>query len=255
MKLIHALLVAAIGILNMFATCDPRLYSPPARLWSVETPGSLPKGRNAITAIGGTHIGYYGFNFSAFSGTLQYRKGFTENLEGCGSFSFMYINPQEYSLDISTVTGNIRLGTKYNFSFAKRVMAARGGIGLGTSGIGQYFSLDIGLVLGFENPYLVPFITGGYQLSQPFNTKIVDFGADDDGKGSADEAEFTNGWEFGGGFRVGPFAFTKSAYDLSLAFYGLGAWTQLRSPNHRESDSPISIGGGVEFYFGGKEGE
>ena len=251
MKLKHALMVSALGFCNIFCICNPRVYSPPSRLWSVETPALLEPDDQSLSLAGGTHFGYCGFDFNAYSGTAIYRRGLTNNLEGSAGISFIGISPQEYSIDFVPVTGSVRAAVKYNPSSLKRFWALRSGAGLGFSPVGEYVTGDAGLIIGFDNPWLTPFVSGGGYISQPFFTRVVDFGVDEEGGGSADEAELTYGWEFGGGFRIGPFDFINDG--PSVAIHVLGAWTNCTSPNHRESDSPISIGGGLEFFFKGGE--
>jgi hypothetical protein len=246
MKLKHTVLISVLGLFSIFATCNPKLYSPPTRLLSLETPALLEPREQSLTLAGGNHDHFDIFHdFEAYSGTAVYRRGLTNNLEGSAGVSFLSVSPAGYSLDFNPITGSVRAAVKYNPSYLERFWALRGGVGLGFSPIGEYATGDVGLILGFENPWVTPFVSGGCFRSQPFDTRRVEF---DTNSHYTDELDRTWGWEFGGGIRIGPFPVDKGQ---SLAIYILGARTDCYSPNKVRFES-FSLGGGLEFFFNGR---
>jgi hypothetical protein len=241
------LLVPAAALLNVFATCQPRLYTPPVRLWTQESPAPLAEGENAVSFFGGGHLGVYmGFDeFRAASGAMTYRRGLTDLLELQGQASLLSVSPRSSAPDVGTRSPGLRLGLKFSPKPLRRVLSLRGGAGIGFSEAGEYAGADLGVSFGYENPYCTPFLNGGVYISQPFNTRMVFFGT-----GEADIAERSMGFDGGLGLKFLPVRSARNGgrAPFDVATYGVGAWTMVTSPHH-DPIWPLSVGGGVEVVF------
>lgn len=256
MKPIHLLLACAIWATNMYCSCDPRMYTPPARLWPQETgPKPLDAGSSAFAAAGGMSFGYCGFDLTAGSGSLTYRRGLPHGLEANGTVSYLRLGTSGYSVTAgknrdSFTPGavGVHLGARYGPGALQRFVSGRLGAGMGFSPVGNYVGFDLGTVVGWHNPRVVPFVSPGLYVSLPFNTKRVYFiDLEDQPFITADEADITWGFEAGGGLKV--FVLSKERADpdpYTLGFYVVGKTTSLMSRN-RPTDWPTSVGGGMEI--------
>ena len=261
MKVKHILLIF-LSLLNIYSTCKPRICTPPARTWPHETPGTLEKGKNSVRMMGGAHLH---LEPAVFSNTLNYRagswtfawhRGFTNNLEAGVQASLLAINDEDWDVDKKPYAGNIRIATKLSPEPMRRLLGLRSGLGLGFSEAGEFFCIDGGLVLGFDNPYIIPFFNPGMYISFPFNTETVDFGLSDDFPDDsmptayADDPEITWGFESGLGFKLYPLGFSKkSELRKSFALYGISSVTQCVVLYHEDVEWFFSFGGGIEFSF------
>jgi hypothetical protein len=254
---IKYLLLIFLSLLNMYSSCIPRIYTPPARMWPNETPGSLGKGKNAVRFSGGAHLGdagMGGFGFHAGSWTFAYHRGFTDLLEAGVQASMLIIDDAGWNVDKKPYVGNIRVTAKLSPEPVRRWLGFRSGLGLGFSDAGEFFCIDGGLILGFDNPYIVPFINTGMYVSFPFNTETVDFGVSFDDPympvGYADDPEITWGFESGLGFKLCPTGFSKQKeYKNSFSLYGISSITQCVAQYHEDIEWFYSFGGGIEFSF------
>jgi hypothetical protein len=168
----------------------------------------------------------------------------------------LIINDNDFDVDQKPYAGNIRIAAKLSPEPVRRLLGFRSGLGLGFSDAGEFFCIDGGLVLGFDNPYIVPFLNPGMYISLPFNTEIVDFGVDDSDpddpmpEGYADEMEITWGFESGVGFKLYPLGFfNKSEFRKLFAIYGISSVTQCVVQYHEDIEWFFSFGGGIEFSF------
>lgn len=243
-----------IYFVSVHSTCNPRLFVPPGDLWPNDTPKPLKKGGNAIVALGGYHGNLEvmsDFPIDAQSGIIEYRYGIIDQLEASADISFLHINTDDNSINVRPYVAGIRIGIKYSPTKINRIMAFRLGSGFGTSEAGQYVPFDYGIILGFENPYIVPFSYIGGYVSIPFNTKYIFFDIDeDDPEIYADIPQNTWGLQTTIGFKVYPPGFSESMKNnrLSFCLYPLVTFTTLNSRN-AESETAFSLGGGIEFLF------
>jgi hypothetical protein len=252
------LLVILTGMLCLAASCTIRVYTPPTRLWPDETsPMPLAKGRNAVSATGG-----WAQNFSIFddwstgSGTLTYRRGLSDRVEGEVNISYLRVPTREYHLNVEPQAFSVRAAVKASTPELSRLISVRAGAGLGTSGAGQYAGLDLGFILGWHNPYLVPFFTGGGFVSVPFNARAIIFFPPDSNTMVAqhyvyaDNLETTYGIEGGGGVKYYILSKERKNPDkISLGVYAVGKITLLKALYHDVVGLPVSAGLGAEVEF------
>ena len=247
-----------------FAGCTPRVYCPPSRIWSHETPGTIGQGNNSVSAAGGIHIFHVEGSPSmtsiarlphGISGVIGYKRGIGDNLDARADFTlFGLTHPRDEGVLDKPFLGALRLSGKYNPPWARRFLSVWLGAGGGTSMMGQYATIDEGLVLGFENPYVVPFAAAGFFTSFPFNTKWLlldtdpDPGDDDFNMTPQtryyDRPEITWGPEFSGGFK---FLTARWGGDKRLSFGLTYTFLMLIDDDSHESQS--AAGGFVELAF------
>lgn len=133
-----------------------------------------------------------------------------------------------------------RAGVKYRPHESENFALVAGGGAGHSPAAGMYTSADVGLVVGYENRYVVPFVHGGGFASLPLNPKEVNLTAPDDDDEHFDTPEKTVGLSFGAGLRV------PLAHDTTSLLVGLSS-TQVW-----DSDSDngfMSFSGGIETSF------
>jgi hypothetical protein len=217
----------------------------------------LAKDAQTISATGGWAGGVEIFSgWSTGSGTLAYHRGLFNSVEGGVSASYLRVSNNGYNLNIEPQAFSLRLSAKASTPAVSKFASARFGVGLGTSDAGQYVGTDLGLVFGWDNPYVVPFLSGGAYASFPFNTKVVMFFNENSGNNTngttvdADNLETTYGVEAGAGLKV--YLLNKNRRNpnkVSLGLFGVGKITVLRAEYHSDVETPISGGGGIELEF------
>ena len=149
--------------------CSPYVHSPPGRTFPLESPKALFPRETGVQVegggVGGAEIGAPGF-------TLRVRHGIVKGLDGSAEFNFGKIRPDDQYrfAGAKPYVFAGRIGVKYAFIDHVAIVA---GVGLGGWAGGGFASPDIALILGYENPYVVPFATIGGYTSHPFRTKLV----------------------------------------------------------------------------------
>ncbi len=104
----------------------------------------------------------------------------------------------------------------------------------------MYSSADVGAVIGYENPWVVPFIHGGGFASIPIKPKEVNLTSPGDEDQHFDTAEKTVGLSLGAGLRV-PLALNSTSILVGLSHTHV--WDN-------DSDNGfMSLSGGVETSF------
>ncbi len=148
--------------------CVNHVYSPPARTLPLETAATLAPHRHALALEGSGHGAMFGPSLE--SGTLRYRQGVAPGLEVEAEGSAMYVDEQT-SANTNHMIYAGRLGFRHPFG---RYVAASVGLGGGFDAAGAFFSPDMGGVVAWENPYLVPFFSLRGFLSLPIAARAVD---------------------------------------------------------------------------------
>jgi hypothetical protein len=113
----------------------------------------------------------------------------------------------------------------------------------------------MGVVLGYDNPFMVPFGTVGFYGSFPFNTKTVFFyETEQDPYAShycyVDRMEITYGVDLAAGLKVSPFTMDAPDPDpYSLAIFFTVSTTLLAARYHELTFWPFQLGVGTEVEF------
>ena len=162
---------AAIAVaVALLYGCNHEVYSPPSRILPLESAATLAAGETGVQLEGGTHGAVFGP--SGESGTMRIRHGIGSDTDVSGEVSVLHVD------------GNSAGGT-YPFLFASRVgvkhqalrwLSLTAGLGGGASAGGGFLSPDLGVIIAYENRYLVPFLGLRASVSVPFDTHPVDTG-------------------------------------------------------------------------------
>ena len=228
-------LIALSGLLLSVVACSHNAYTPPARTIALASPDTLNKGETSVRASmsGATDI----FGPEVATGSMGLRQGLDERLEVAADISYLQVIDTSVA-NTNRGVGMARVGTKYRPTSYEH-LALVGGVGGGYSpAAGAYLSVDGGAVIGYENPYLVPYVSGGLFGSVPLSPNEIDVTAVDDGMTYVDTPEATLGLTLSAGLKLP----VKTA-ALHLGF----TVTTLRDDDSK--DQFLSIAAGVESAF------
>ncbi len=167
-----------VSLLALGQACTPHVFSPPGRTIALEAPATVGDGETAIQVSGGASGEVFGE--AVVHGGARVRHGLTDELELTVDGTAIYFTNRDSPFETSAHQGiyGARLGVKRAYT---RHFALTAGMAGGGSAAGGFLSPDVGFVLGYDNPYFVPFFGGRVFLSQPLNTHeivIVDNGMD-----------------------------------------------------------------------------
>ncbi len=141
---------------------------------------------------------------------------------------------------------SLRLSLKYNPDRVKKWLGIRFGMGTGTSAGGSYLFLDNGFILGFENPFIVPYTSIGLFVSLPLNPHEVYLGKDSDGNEQYSTPILSYGPEIANGLKI--FIINSECnrnYKVNLSLQLLISFTFLHT--EEINGSVFSFGGGMEI--------
>jgi hypothetical protein len=187
----------ALGLLAING-CSPYVLSPPATTVPIESSKALNKGEWGLQGEVGGGGEYWGPGL--FGASVRARHGLGHGLDlalqgnvvRVGNEADGWTSPAHHGIY------SARLGLKYEIATPIAFMV---GIGGGWSAGGGFISPDFGAILAWENPKLVPILTGGGFFSQPIRAQVIQF-TSDDGDSFEGVPDQTLGWFVGLGFRV-----------------------------------------------------
>lgn len=165
------LLLAALTL--SLAGCDTGVYSPSARLATLEVPATIGKGRVAV----GGHIASVGSDsvVDALDVEGQVRMGLSAQTElsvALGAMSFE--RSPDFGGEREATLTHARLGLKYAPEITRNHLAIAAGVGGGRADTGSFFASDVSLIAGYDNRYVIPFVSYGVGLSSPLSTESVE---------------------------------------------------------------------------------
>ncbi len=228
-------LLALAPALALAGACNHNVYTPPARAFAVTSPQVLQPGETA--ARGTISSSSQLFGPEIFAATAGVRRGAHEDLEVVGDASFAKVNEGTAAGTNRNIAMG-RIGAKVNPTESPN-LAVTAGVGGGYApASGMYASADVGVVVGYENRYLVPFASFGAFASVPIDPKEVDTTQPSDSEQHVDTPEKTQGLTIGVGL--------KRPFETSALFVGI-TWTKVR--DNDSEDEFMSIGVGVEAGF------
>jgi hypothetical protein len=199
----RALLFAIVFV----CACSPRVFSPPTGTIPIESARPVGEGKVGIRAEGTRGGAVFGPDIYSARASASY--GINEQLDVNIAPSLLWVGGSR-SGDSHPGSYALRGGLKY--ARVKHV-ALTGGLGAGGSAAGAFVSPDLGGVLAWENPYLVPFGSARGLMSIPLAARHVHFTTDDGVAGEEDDADelpdrfrlkprFTYGFQFALGLRL-----------------------------------------------------
>lgn len=238
-----------LSILVLLFGCSPYVHSPAGRSFPLEAAKALNPRETGFQVEGG---GGFGDEVNLGGLTARVRHGLVKGLDGSfeAGFQRFRINENDYQISNRNIF-TARLGIKY--APIDHVALVAGLAGGGWTG-GGFISPDASLILGYENPYCVPFISVGGYWSIPVRENIVTL-VNTGVLGDEDYfAAPTNtvGWTVGTGLRV-PLSHdqdgnTKSAFLAGIRFRG--AAFDNDPLGHRDHRTYFYGSGAFEYVFG-----
>lgn len=169
-----SLSLAALALVS--GGCVRQVWSPPAGYVALDGPEVLHEGQASLGgAIGGGGIG---IGADVAGGDVKYRRG----------LGAVELQAEAAVVDITEASKNDtfpailsgRVGLKGHVVPGFEHLAWRAGIGFGGSAGGAFGATDASLVLGYENPYITPYVALGGMLSVPLTSEDVDISQPDD---------------------------------------------------------------------------
>lgn len=171
-----SLIVALVAPLSFAGACASQILSPPARFQPFEGPPMAGPGATWLDLEGGG--GGQMFGPSAGGGTARLRHGGASN-EWSGEASFAYIDTDSPST-ASRLWGALRGGVRGRFDRDFDHAWWGAGVGVGAYAGGVFLSPEVGLGIGWNNPYVIPYLSVTGFVSMPLAAREVDTSANDD---------------------------------------------------------------------------
>jgi len=168
----HRIGLAALAALA--TACSPIAVSAPTRTLPLETAETVREGHVGVRAGGGIHTDGWGGELGTGTGGVGIGVARDVELQAEGSFAWSDAVSQRGR---SPFFAAGHVGVKHR---VLDVLAFTGGIGFGAGPWGSFFGGDLGAILAYENPYVIPFFAARLQISTPLDasTELV---TDDNG--------------------------------------------------------------------------
>ncbi|MCP4448559.1 MAG: hypothetical protein GY811_24965 [Myxococcales bacterium] len=200
-------------IVPLTVACSRNIYTPPARPVMLTSPQTVDNGTTAVRASGSTSSELFGP--SIYAGTIGIRHGLADDLELVADSSYAQI-AERSAVGTNRAIGMARAGVKYRPHESPNLAVIAGTGGGYSPAAGAYGSADVGVIFGYENRYLVPFVSLGGYASVPLNPREVDVTREGDEDQFLDKPEKTVGATLGAGLRV-PLAHKATSILVGLS--------------------------------------
>ncbi len=175
------LLITSAIMASVLAGCGAHVYSPPARVATVETARTLEESETSHKLAGGLFSELFGAEGGIVS--VQARHGVTDALELGGDATLIHIASRGVADQHPNIYSG-RAALRWGPEWAGDNVALTAGLGGGVSAAGGFVSPDIGLNIAYENRYIVPFVTGSLLVSVPVGATAVDLSKSDEAIGT-----------------------------------------------------------------------
>lgn len=173
--------------------CTRQAFSPPSRALPIETPQALDQGKTGLSGEL-SHSGAL-FGPNVFAGAGRVRHGLGQEVEGSVEATVLRVsaqNDEKVGTDPNIYAA--RAGAKLQLA---RWFAVSGGFGGGRSAAGGFVSPDMALIGGWENRWVIPFLTLRGFTSHPLGARSVYLG-----EGVYDKPRLTLGFAWALGVKV-----------------------------------------------------
>lgn len=178
----HLVLTTLLLTLSSMTTaCSaPYLFSQPGRVATLEAAKTVGEGKRSVGVSGGPSTVY---NLDITHVSARYRYGVTDQVELGADANFGVVTNLENAKTQPTTPAlwSARLATKWAPEVLQDYVAVIGGVAGGTYAGGQFISPDLGVVLAFQNDYVVPFLSASGYVSIPINAQGVDLSLSEPG--------------------------------------------------------------------------
>lgn len=229
--------LAVLATLALCAgACTPFALSPPARALPLESSATLAPGRVAVQASGGWH------NAARDGGnaTVGARIGVAEHVELQGEASYLHV---DYGDERSPYGGAGRVGVK--LAPVEHVAFVLG-VGAGGHAYGGFVAPDAGVVLAYENPYVIPWGAFRVMFSLPVDPSTVVVSHEDELLPLVPPDTF--GWQASTGIRLPVLIDPED--DVTLDFLVGAALTYLYGLDGQFQHGFLQAAGALELAFG-----
>jgi hypothetical protein len=223
-----ALLLAASG------GCSYHVFSPPARVFHLESAAPARPGETIVGARGGVLGGL--FEPGAALGSANVRHGVAPNVEVNAEGTYGHVLDDGEAKQVNKNAGAARVGVKAGNPYA----AVTGGLGGGITAMGGFGAADLGGILSYANCYVVPFLGASALASTPLGSaNTIAF---DNGRVSRPGTAF--GWGAGLGLEI-PLDHARCFAGATSTRIQLGANSATLWGKHTSNE-----GGGADSYSG-----
>jgi hypothetical protein len=161
--------LACLSVL-LCGACSPVALSPAIRTIPLETAQTVRAEHVAVRASGGGSSEVFGPHVAGGSGGLSVGLVDSVELQLDGSFVYVFGLDEHRSLSPYAAAG--RIGIKHQ---PLDWLAFTAGVGTGSGPWGAFMGGDLGVIVAYENPYVVPFFAARMQLSLPVNGQTETF--------------------------------------------------------------------------------
>lgn len=230
------ILLGLAALLALGGGCSYHVFSPPARVFHMESAAPARPGETIVGARGGVFGGI--FEPGAAIGTANVRHGVAPNVElnAEGTYGHILDDSETNAVDVDRNAGAARVGVKAGNQYA----AVTGGLGGGLTALGGFGSADLGGILSYANCYVVPFVAASGIASAPLGSpNTIAFQNDRTSRPGT-----TFGWGAGVGLEI-PLDHARCFAGASSPRIQLGASSSTLWGRHTSND-----GGGADTYTG-----
>lgn len=166
--------ISALAIVALAAACSYP-FSPPATAVHYDAPRILEKGESAIR--GGLSLNEEVFGSAIIAGDVTYRRGLHERVELSATASAYGVVGEDNIHDHHRGIYSARVAPRFKLHDH---ISAHAGLGGGFSpAAGAFVSPEVGLSLGYENAFLVPFASARFYTSHPIAPKSIRIDTED----------------------------------------------------------------------------
>ena len=211
MTRLHILALLVTGSMLVGSGCASQILSPPARFQALDGLSTAAPDDTWLDFEGGG--GGQMFGPSAYGGSLRVRHGVGDT-EWSGEASLVQLNDSGAST-ASLVWGALRGGARGRVVEGFRHAWWGAGLGGGAYAGGIFASPEVTIGAGYDNPYIVPYLSITGFMSLPIVARTVDT-TDDADVPSQDSPLATFGVRFQVGFDVPITDFAKLAMGVNL---------------------------------------
>lgn len=224
------------------AGCAHEVYSPPARVFPLETVDTLARGDTGVQLEGSQHGALFGVQ--AWGGSVRARYGLLRGTDIGAEASYIRVSGDSVA-HVDPAIYSVRFGGKQRLLPS---LAVVGGAGAGYSAAGAFISPEVGPIAAYENRYLVPFLSMRAGLSVPIAPRDVDTAKSGEDP-EIDRPRLT--WLLGptAGLRL-PLPSGRNE-DAHSGVYGslLGGIGLLRIADRNDGQTLFQCGGGFELVL------
>ena len=233
------LLIAAI-----FLGCSYHPFLPPGEIVNADAPATLPPGELSMTGSWGEAGGILDYDFATYQMKLRYglAKGCDVNL---GGSILSLLHQGNTWQDYCRNAYGINAGSK--LEVLPRFVSVACDAGFGFSDLGNYASMEVDVIAGYENKYVVPFLQCGVYESMPFTPRPHDLSLTTDPRYSHYYTPSeTRGLRYALGMKI-PITFEGGTQEKLRLYFMLGNSNVQDNSDHHD-DFP-TLGVSAEWIF------